>query len=237
MPSWTLDELMSNSTRLAGHRADIAASDVSLWVNQAYQDFVREVPELLSEKTNYFSLNSGDSLVSLPADFYTPIVISHQTTAMGSSRTLKRMDPMQADARGYYPVDVPRGYFIFNDQIQIWPSANSSANTTAWSGRSYLMRYLAVPSDMTAAAAVPSIATQHRIGILHKSVQYINELVGNHEEAAAASIRYGNFVLSLKDAIARKQGDRQMSISLADRTLRQRRVDGDLRDQDVWKRV
>jgi len=126
MPSWTLNDLMSQATARVGHRADITASDASLWVNQAYQDFVREVPELLSEKTYYFSVNSGTSTVSLPADFYEPILISFDTDSGG---TLRRMSPEVCDAKGYYPVGEPQGYFIYNDQIQLWPSANSSSNT------------------------------------------------------------------------------------------------------------
>lgn len=234
MPSWTLSDLMSKSTTRIGHRADLDASDVSFWVNQAYQDFVREVPELLSERTHYFSVNSGTSRVDLPADFYEPISLSYDTKDGGS---LRRVSPEFADARGYYPVGEPEGYFIYADEIQLWPSANSSALTTAWSGRSYLLRYRAVPTDLSALTSVPSIATQHRIGILFKTEQYLHELVGNLEEAAASGARYTGFVLSLKDAIARRQADRNtISIRLVHGAARQRYSDANLSDHDEWRR-
>lgn len=234
MPSWTLSDLMSKATTRIGRRSDIAASDVSFWVNQAYQDFVREVPELLSERTNYFSVVSGTSAVTLPADFYEPIVISLDTTTSG--QTLRRLSPEWCDSQGYFPPGEPQGYFIFGDQIQLWPSANSSADTTVSSGRSYLLRYRAVPTDLSSTTSVPSIATQHRIGILFKAEQYLHELVGNTEEAAASGIRYAMFVMTLKDAIARKQADRtRHAISLVGSNSA-RRSDADLADQDEWRK-
>ncbi len=225
---------MSQATTRIGKRSDIAASDVSLWVNQAYQDFVREVPELLSERTHYFSVNSGTSTLALPADFYEPITISLNT--IGSGQSLRRLSPEWCDAQGYYPVAEPRGYFIYADQIQLWPSANSSAESTAWSGRSYLMRYRAVPTDLSIGTSVPSVATQHRIGILFKAEQYLHELVGNYEEAAASGFRYAAFVTTLKDAIARRQADRgRHAISLPTGGSI-RRSEPTLTDQDEWRR-
>jgi hypothetical protein len=225
---------MSQATTRIGRRSDIAASDVSLWVNQAYQDFVREVPELLSERTHYFSVNSGTSVLSLPADFYEEISISLSTREGGA--TLRRLSPEFCDSQGYFPLGEPEGFFIFGDQVQLWPSANSSTASTVWSGRSYLMRYRAVPTDMSATTAVPSVATQHRVGILFKAEQYLHELVGNYEEAANSGLRYTTFVMTLKDAIARRQADRNRhAISLPPGgTIR--RSDADLDDADEWRR-
>ena len=172
MPNWTLGNLMSYATKRIGQRSDIDGSDVSFWANQAQLDFAYDVPELLSEKTHYFSVNSGTSLVDLPDDFVEPIIISHQTTASGSGRTLNQISPEYADAQGYFPVSEPEGYFIYNDQIQLWPSANSSKNTTVWSGRSYLLRYISTPTEMTSASSVPSNNTEHRYGSLIKIEVY-----------------------------------------------------------------
>lgn len=239
MPSWSLGDLKSRATRRIGRRADLSASDTSFWVNQAISDFIRDIPELLSEKTQYFSVSSGDSLLSLPNDFYEPVVLSIQTQTAGSSRTLRPISPEKADARGYYPVGTPSGYFIFNDQIQLWPSADSSANTThASSGRSLLLRYRAHQGDLVSDSSVPSVATEHRIGILFKAEEYLHAEVGNIEESAQAGVRYLNFVSSLKDALARKQSDQVGGrISFSDRSPRHRRAGrGQLRNQDSWKR-
>jgi hypothetical protein len=234
MPSWTLGDLCSHATKRIGQRADISTSDVSLWVNQAYQDVVREIPEWQSEKTHYFSVSSGDSLVAMPNDCHEIVVISYQTTAQGSNRTLRQVSPEWADAQGYWPVGEPKGYFIWHDQLQLWPSADSSANTTVSSGRSYLMRYIATPTDMSATTDVPSIATEHRHLILIKSEVYLHQLLGNHEEAALAQANYLNFVTTLKDAIARRQATKtRFAISLPDRAGRRPR---DSEEDDVWLR-
>lgn len=239
MPSWTLGDLLSQATKRVGNRADISLSDASLWANQAYQDFVRDIPEFLSEKTTRFSVLSGTSVLALPADFVNAVVLSWETNEnVASERTLHQISPEYADAQGYYPVGKPQGYFIWGDKIQLWPSANSSADTThASSGRSYLMRYIARPSDMTALTEVPSVTTENRIGILYKLEKYLHELVGNYEEAAAAEYRYTAFVASLKDAKARRDAARgKFAVSYVDGQSRRR--GGSFTDpHDRWLRT
>ena len=226
---------MSQATARAGQRADIGVSDVSLWVNQAYQDFVREVPEFLSDSDQWYSVSSGDSLLTLPVDFYEAEVISWQTTASGSNRTLPQVSVEWADSQGYWPVGEPDGYFIRGAQIQLHPSANSSANTThASSGRSYLLRYQAVPEDMVSTGSVPSVETSHRHVILPRAEMYLHQLLGNYEEAALAQATYLGFVTSLKDAIARRQASKSdMRVSLPDRAGRRPRTS---ENDDVWLR-
>ena len=239
MPAFTLGDIISNATKRVGYRADLPLSDCSFWANVAYQDFVRDVPELLSEKTHWFSLSSGDSIVALSGatNWVETIVISHQTTASGSGRTLRQMAAEVCDAKGYYPVGEPEGYFIYNNQIQIWPSANSSANTThASSGRSYLHRYKAYPEDLVSLTSTPEVAYEHRKGILYKTEVHLHELLGNLEEAAYAEARYVNFVSTLKDAMARRQAAR--SRFAASLPLRKRRMPGIGQEDkdDIWLR-
>lgn len=218
MPTWTLGNIMSYATKRIGHRADISASDCSFWANQAQLDFAYDVPELLSEKTNYLSVNSGTSFVTLPADHMETLSISFSTTASGSARSLRQISPEYADAKGYYPVSEPEGYFLYNNQICLWPSANSSADTTVWSGRSYLHRYIATPIEMVSTSSVPSIATEHRYGILLKLEVYLHQLVGNLEEASISEARYVGYVSRLKDSIAKRQAARsRFAVSLPDR--------------------
>lgn len=239
MPSWSLGDLCSQATKRAGNRSDMALSDVSFWVNQAYQDFVRDVPQMLSERTTYFSVNSGTSQLTVPADFLEAVVLSWDTNEnVASERTLNQIAPEHADAQGYYPVGKPQGYFIWNDKIQLWPSANSSEDTNgATSGRSYLLRYRALPADMTALTAVPSVATEQRLGILYRAEKYLHELVGNHEEAAAAEYRYTALVGSLKDAKAKRDAARgRFAVSYVDGSSRRR--GGSFTDpHDRWLRT
>lgn len=237
MARWTLSDLMSKATTRAGRRSDISASEVSFWVNEAYLDFVRDIYEFLSEKTATFSVNSGTSQLNIPDDFREAISLSEVTTTSGHNRELKQLAPEHADRQGYYPVGPPQGYFLYGDKIQLQPSANSFDSSTTVP-RELLLRYRWIPSEMTATAAVPSVATEHRRGILLKSEQYIHELVGNIEEAAMAEIRYTAFVSSLKDAVARRHAARgKKTIRMEDQSARRSRDrPGNLTVQNEWLR-
>lgn len=236
MPDWTLGTIGSQATKRIGFRDDISLSDVSFWVNQAQVDFVRDVPDLLSEKTHWFSLSSGDSVVALPTSWVETIVISHQTTS--STKTIRQIAPEVADSLGYYPVGEPAGYFIYNKDIQFWPSANSSENTTAASsGRSYLHRYKSYPADMVELTDEPEVAYEHRKAILYKTEVFLHELLGNLEEAAISEVRYANFVSSLKDSIARRQvAKTRFAVSLPDWKKKTAGV-GTNRSDSVWLRT
>lgn len=225
MPVWTLGDIMSQATARIGRRADIALSTASFWTNQAYLDFVREVPQALSERTTYLSLNSNTSIVAQPVDLYEVVSISHDTIGT-SDGTLRQVGSVWADAQGFYPHATPEAYFLFNDRVHIWPSPNSSADTTVWSGRSYLMRYRAIPTDMSAATDVPvSVDTMHRFGIELLAEKYLLEYIGAWNEAAEAGSRYMAYTSSLKDSSARKQAaSGRFSISLADQTGRMSRT-------------
>ena len=239
MPSWTLADYISNTTKLVGYNTSLSASDVSFWVNQAYRDFVREVPELLQESTFEFSLTSGSSWTYLPDDFYEPIsLVAYDSTKTGADGTrLRPLDPAKADEGGYYPVGQPDGYFIYGDRIWFQPSVNSSAATIGTSHWSFIFRYRSFPGDMTNLTDVPSVHTSNRLPILYKAVSYVHDLLNNTEESAAFALKYTNSVVSMKDAIARKQGDRKRTISLP-RTGIRRRPGGSIKDQtELWKKV
>lgn len=239
MPTWNLGNLMSYATKRIGHRSDIALSDASFWANQAQLDFAYDVPDILQESIEYISVNSGTSQVSLPADWVETKNISLYTTGTyrGSAYTLNQVSQEYADAQGYYPVAEPQGYFVWNNKLVLWPSADSSANTTAWSGRSYRHRYIATPTEMTSTDSVPSIATEHRYGILLKLEVYLHQLVGNLEEASIAEARYVGYVSKLKDSMAKRQASRsKFAVSFPDRRTRTLGYNSDKEDYPWLRR-
>lgn len=235
--SWTLGNIVSKATTIAGYRDDISLSECSFWANQAYADFVRDFDEFLSEKTAGFSVSSGTSLLTLPADFGYAVSLSETTTEDRGNRPIPQMSIERMDALGYFPVGETQGYAIFGGQVQLWPSASSSALTThASSGRSYLLRYKWVPESMTSTASTPSVATEHRIAIMWKTVEYLHYLTGNVEEAIVAEARYTQLLASLKDAGYKRQAERGgFRIRLHDRVGT--RMEGRLEDQtNEWLR-
>ena len=217
---------MSEATRRAGYRSDIPLSDVSFWTNQAYAEVAQATNHKLLETQTVFSVNSGDSLLALPADFLEIVDISLSTNlGSGSNRTLEPTTPEWADANGYYPVAQPQKYFIYGSNVQLWPSADSSANTTAWSGRSYEMKYKARATDLTTGTSVPSVDTEWRYAILLRTEAFVHQFVGNSIEASEKMIEYFGYVSSLKDAQARRQAARgRFAISFPQRKSRGRRA-------------
>lgn len=221
MPSWTFDELMSNATHRIGQRSDIPLADCKLWTNQAYADVVKEAPHALLERTTLFSVSSGDSQLQLPADFLEPITLSLHTTTGGSAYTLEPTQAQWADAQGYFPVGTPQRYFIYGDKIQLWPSANSSADSTVASGRSFQLRYRARASDMSALTDVPSVDTDWRLPILYLTEAYLHEYVGNAQEGATARAKAFAEILNLDNAHTRRQRAKgRMAVSLPQRKSR-----------------
>jgi hypothetical protein len=74
---------------------------------------------------------------------------------------------------------------------------------------------------MTSASSVPSIATEHRYGILLKLEVYLHQLVGNLEEASISEARYVGYVSKLKDSMAKRQAARtKFAVSFPDRRTR-----------------
>lgn len=222
MPAWTLGDLASEATKFAGYRSDLALSDVSRLVNQAYSEVAQAANHKLLESKTIFSVNSGTSILALPADHLETINISLSTNlGSGSNRTLEPTTSEWADARGYYPVGEPMKYFEYGTSIQLWPSANSSANTTVSSGRSYEMRYRARATDLVATGDVPSVDTEWRWAILLRTEALVHKTVGNRQEAAEAQTEYFTYVSSLKDAQARRQMARgRFALSLPQRKSR-----------------
>lgn len=234
---WNLGQIMSRATELAGKRDDISLSDASFWANEAYTAFCRDFSEFLSERTAGFSVSSGDSLLTIPADFREPIALSEVTTSGNGNTPIPQMSIEDMDADGYWPVGAPKGWAIYGDKIQLWPSISSSALTThASSGRSLLLRYKWIPESMMSNVSVPSVATEHRIAIMEKTVEFLHRAVGNQEEAILAEARYTQLLASFKDSYQKRQMARGgFRIRLADRA--ERRMDGDLADQTTeWLR-
>jgi hypothetical protein len=211
MPNWTLGELMSMATARCGRRDDISASTVSFWVNEAYMEVAQMAPHALLESTTKYSITSGTSRLDLPGDHLETLSLSWDTVDVGSARTLLPTNSAWCDSVGYYPVAMPQRFFEYGSVIQLWPSADSYDSE---SGRSFLLRYRARPSDMTATSAVPSVATEWRKAILYKAEAFLHEYVGNDIEAAHAHARFAAYTSSLQDSHARRQHSGRMAASL-----------------------
>lgn len=200
MPNWTLGELMSQATLRAGRRSDIAASTVSLWVNQAIQDVALEAPQALLEKIAISSTSSGENRITLPSDYYETVSLSYLSATYGSAYTLTRRSEVGLDADGFSPIGKSTHYALYNNWLELWPSPDSSY--------SLQLRYRGYPSDLTATSAVPSLDTEWRYVALLRAEQYIHEYLGNYDDAQLAAVRYLTRVSALKDVYAKRHASR-----------------------------
>lgn len=213
MPSWTLADLMSRATARIGRRSDIAGSDVSFWVNTAYQEIAQSVPHALLETITVSSTTSGENRLELPSDCMEVINLSWLTQlGTNSARTLRRTSVDRTDQAGFSPNGKPQEYALYNNWLELWPSPDSSY--------SLQLRYYAYPSDMTATTAVPSLATEWRPAVLYLAEAFLHEHLGNDFEGASARARYATYTASLKDTQARRQMAGGIRISLPQRKSR-----------------
>lgn len=200
MPSYTLADLMSQATTRAGRRADIKKSDVSFWVNTAYEEVAAIADRMLSEQTERYSLSSGSQYVPVPSGFESPIALSLYTLDSGSGKTLTEISPHRFDESNAFPVGEPQRYVFFNENVYLHPAANSFYSLE--------LRYRSYVTDLLAETDVPSMTTAWRKAILYLTEAEVWAFVDNPTQEAIARQRYYNYVSQLESDRARRQQDK-----------------------------
>ena len=199
MPNWTLRDLTSRATRSIGRRADIALSDVSFWVNEAYRAVLEAEGHGLQERIAVASLISGENKIQLPTDLRELLSLSYLTAAGNSRRTFNQISPHEVDAR--FNADAkgqPTDYALFNDWLEVVPSPDSSY--------SIQMRYYSEATDLVALADIPSIDTPFRHAIYLKTKELLlGEHLGRQDEAAFARNAYIQYMASIPNTAEKRQ--------------------------------
>ena len=174
MPAWTLGDLMSNATAALGNRADITASTVSLWVNQAYFDIAGLFVHTYQETSAVTSTVAGSGVILLPTDF---------ESLLGPPSNLSRnnlsLRPISIDQLASFNTTqaAPVYYASYGTRLEVRPLPDSA--------HSIEIRYRAAPADMTATTTTPSVATRLRPAIFHRAVELLAQNVTLDMERAA----------------------------------------------------
>ena len=201
MPSYNLGELMSWSTKRAGRRADITKSDSSFMVNMAYMTVASQFPDALQEQLAHSSTTSGEAKITLPSDYAAIINLSLFTTAAGSGKTLRMIEPSMADQSGRYPLGTPQKYVMFRDWFELFPTPDSNDD----SHYSLQIRYRSQVTDLVEETEVPSVNTDARLAVLYLSEAehwaYVNQPI----EEALARQRYAAQLSTAQNVYARRQ--------------------------------
>lgn len=189
MPSWTLAQLMSETTRALGNRGDLAQSDVSFWVNEAYEEVSQQLCfENESEAVAISSTTVNEDKIALPTDFRELVSVSN----LSYNNVL--LDPLNVDQLMKFDSDtsgIPRYYAQYADWLELRPLPDSAYSLE--------LRYRKVRSDMTATTAQPtSVATRFRRGIMLKAKELMAQhVLSNPEKAVIAHNEYISFMHSL----------------------------------------
>lgn len=193
MPAYTLGEIMSQATYRAGRRADMDASMVSFFANEAGMELAEAYPTALSETTVELSLKSGSNGTSIPTNFDTPVLLSWMSG--GSGMTMKLTTPGVIDSMGT-AAGIPTHYCYYGTGIEYRPVPSSDLTA--------LLRYRTQWVDMISTSSVPSFSTPWRRALVDKTEEKIHAALGNGTGEAMARQRYLSYVQSLPSDDARR---------------------------------
>lgn len=193
MPAWNLADLMSRTTAALGNRSDLAASDVSFWVNEAYDDVWNRQPHDLQETIAVSNTTVNEDKITLPTDFAELVSLSN------TSDSNRLLDPLNVDQLLRYPSTtsgIPRYYAEYNSWLELRPIPDSAYSLE--------LRYRKLRSDLTSLTARPSVTTHLRRAIFLKAVELLADNVTLDDERA---VRYRQ---KYEAALAQMPSDRAM---------------------------
>jgi hypothetical protein len=198
--------MMSTVTARMGDRWDIPASEVSFWVNEAYQQVANMSDHDPLEKIKFASITSlDDRRLLLPADYNEPAVLSvvsfdsEQSKTRFSGNTLELVSIQEMDNLDSTQTGEPEKYAIYGRWIELFPSIDSAY--------SLQLRYKEYPEEITECSDVPGVSPPWRWAIVLKAEQLLEELIGNDEGAAKANNNFVSYVNSLNSDKAKRQKD------------------------------
>ena len=225
MPGWTLRQILSESTRLAGIDGSMEQSRVSQFANQAIQDIAVRTPMAEKETIAISSTSSGEPKFYLPADCDEVVTLSYLTAATGvgfdnsdalfwSERgaawnqaasdnggwIIRQASPWEIDSVSEgTATGVPDRYLWYGSWLELYPSPNSAY--------SLQLRYYKRVSDLTNLDLTPSIATRFHYGVVLKTAELLAQ-GGDTARAAYFANRYVSFMESMPDIQKQRLRDR-----------------------------
>lgn len=178
MPALTLQNLMSEATSAIGQRIDLTQSQVSLQANLAQLEVAAMLPHTELHTVTNILLNAGSGSTNLPADFGEAVDIFRPNSfdAFGY-RLLTLVPPREIDnASEGTTTGVVNRYAVSGASLLFYPTSTSTDTFT--------LRYVRIPSDMTALTALPSLGTRYHPAILYKLCENLADRVVDNQRAA-----------------------------------------------------
>ena len=200
--AWTLQELMSEATAIAGTPSGLAVSRISNLVNQAVRDVAVRLPHLEFEIIASSSMSSGNDKIYFPEDCEAVIALSFNTEVSGEGgRVIRQAAPWELDAKSDgTEAGIPKMYVSYATWLELYPSPDSTY--------SILLRYKKRLSEITSLSALPSVDTRYHQAVLLKTVEYLHLRKGEYDKVAAARALYEQELRQVPNLYALRQQNR-----------------------------
>lgn len=191
---FSLQDLISRSSEMAGGRKDWDVSTISFYANAAYMEVVGRARFRGMDAVAIQSTQTGENKYALPADFdYDKIVraewrsnssstapSTNSNTAVLMKRNQLQMEQMHWGSDQSYTT--PQFYSVYADAVQIWPTPTSS-----WS---LIMHYNAKPMPLVRSVDTMAIDDRWHMAVLFKTVALLEAARGDREAEQIANARY-----------------------------------------------
>jgi len=196
---FTLLDVISRATTLAGGRRDWAPSEVSFYANLAASEVFEQAYHTPLEALAISSTTSGENRIALPADFQAVLGLSNLSTAV-TPRTLLARDATWVDSQ-VTQSGSPTHYALFGSWLELYPTPDSA--------ESLQLRYYARQPEMTDSASTPVFHERWHPGWLYKTAEHLELSRTNPEGAAIWGQKYVSYMGSILDDKARRQSDKR----------------------------
>jgi len=199
---WTLQDLMSESTQIAGTPSGLPVSRISNLVNQAIRDVAMRLPHVEFEVLALSNTTIYEDKLYLPSDCENVITLSFNTSVTGvGGRVIRQAAPWELDAKSEgTTAGIPTMYVSYASWIEFYPSPDSAY--------SLLLRYKRRLSDITNLSALPSVDTRYHQAILYKTVEHLHLRKGEYDKVAQVRALYEQELRQVPNLYAIRQQNR-----------------------------
>lgn len=189
---FTLADITSRATTLAGGRRDWTTSECSFWANVAATEIFNQVWHTPLQQLAYSSTTSGENRISLPSDFDGMITLSNLSTdGVTGGRVLPQWSVDQVDSQSSTYNAEPEAYVLYGTWLELWPPPDSAY--------SLQMRYWAKQPTITASTGTPAFDERYGPAWLYKTAELLCASRDDRENEMLARNRYVNYMSSVRD--------------------------------------
>lgn len=202
----SLQQISSIATQFNQGRGDVSASECSLYANIAVGTVASQDQYRSLESTYNFSITSGTSIVTLPADFFAALSLSLSSGSNNGFQTTMLPSSVEIiDSMGTFR-SLPKVYAVYGSGMLVGPMSDST-----YSGS---MRYQTKIPMLMAIGDTPSLREEYHYAVALKTAELVSASRNDSEQEALNRQRYLDYMTSLPNDRALRQRDKLQGISM-----------------------